>query len=638
MMTKLRTTVEACLKEQKGNEENEKTLKKSQERLKELREAIAAKKKLTAPHEKRALGTKLLTEAKEEVSGLEAEVKKATDACAALLEQGGETFLVGNSIKAFREAVQAVMKEKDQDEDQLFKTIGKGKPVAEKAFVKYLEDLAQTKDELSCFSDERKAAIFKRLASTSKGVSADDFRGLFDVEYQVMKPIAVTNKFEMDGAETVCKVEPGATVEVQGVPKEDDKHMLRAECKVGDKSGWITIKQDKAPYMRPVNAFTVFCKTMDHTIQESAQAIRKIADSLKRKIAQGPNEEGLKSAREEMIKLNADVTKAQKAIEELKKKVVDGKKDLQGKENAERNAHIEAKNQKVAAPFIKDPTAKMEELEGVVKAAEEAAKPMASLSGDDLKSFATPASVLEAVEKHSKAAKEKADALRESIKEQMKAVSEVTPACGGTGLAQRTLKTLSSKLDELSKKAHKSLTTVGAKSRTLTAAKMEPTAEAIRKLAGKKGKTIEAFFSSMAKGDKIPEAAFCKMLESLEGEELQLSSELAKLVCRKLEADGVGKDAFMKFVVLYYKVVRTIAWTDAMDITKTKTIRKAEEGEVVEVLEGPATDENNGMSRVRARSLADKTEGWITVSGSKGTPFLVKATKPTEKASEETAE
>merc|ERR1711904_169554 len=105
---------------------------------------------------------------------------------------------------------------------------------------------------------------------------------------------------------------------------------------------------------------------------------------------------------------------------------------------------------------------------------------------------------------------------------------------------------------------------------------MEPVAEAIRKAAQKKGKTIEGFFDSLAKkDDRIPEAAFCKMLESLDMEP-KLSPELAKLVCRKLEADGVSKAAFMKYVVLYFKVVRTIAYTDAMDITKTKTLRKAD--------------------------------------------------------------
>merc|ERR1712139_500439 len=107
----------------------------------------------------------------------------------------------------------------------------------------------------------------------------------------------------------------------------------------------------------------------------------------------------------------------------------------------------------------------------------------------------------------------------------------------------------------------------------------------------------------------------------------------------RTKADGVSKDAFMNYVVLYYKVVRTIAYTDQMDITKCKTLRKGEEGEIVEVLEGPKLDEANGMTRIRAKSLKkdDNTEGWITLSGSKGTAFLEKCAKPKEVAEKKDA-
>jgi hypothetical protein len=159
---------------------------------------------------------------------------------------------------------------------------------------------------------------------------------------------------------------------------------------------------------------------------------------------------------------------------------------------------------------------------------------------------------------------------------------------------------------------------------------MDPVAQAIRDSAHKTGKTMEEFYTSLQKGDKIPEDAFCKMLTSLEVQGSALSAEIAKLICKKLESDGVSKETFMKFVVLYYKVVRTIAFTDEMDITKCKTLRKGDEGEVVEVLQGPVTDEANGMTRIRAKATkkGDTTTGWITLSGSKGTAFLEKTTKP----------
>jgi len=320
-----------------------------------------------------------------------------------------------------------------------------------------------------------------------------------------------------------------------------------------------------------------------------------------------------------------------KGMDELRNKVATAKRTFSAKEAPEKNAHIEARNQKEAAPFLEGPKARMEKLDADSNAVKEAAAPMLSLAGDALKDFATPASVSEALEKLAASIKENAAAAQEAIKEQSKAVGEVTPQTSGTAEAKKQLRDMAARAANATKDATQKLNIVKTKCQSLIAAKLEPTAQAIRKYAQTKGKTIEEFFDSLKEGEKIPEAAFCKMLASLED---PLSAELAKLVCRKLEADGVSKDTFMKFVVLYYKVVRTIAFTDDMDITKCKTLRKADEAEVVEVLEGPVTDESNSMTRVRARSTKDdKMEGWITLSGSKGTAFLEKTTKPAAVAS-----
>ena len=97
-----------------------------------------------------------------------AEVQKATEACAPLLEKdGGEQFHVANNLQTLSAALQAHMKEKELDVDALWKAIGK-KRISEKDFVKYLTDLPTdiNHDELSAFSDERRAALFKLISST----------------------------------------------------------------------------------------------------------------------------------------------------------------------------------------------------------------------------------------------------------------------------------------------------------------------------------------------------------------------------------------------------------------------------------------------------------------------------------------
>merc|ERR1740121_3582052 len=73
-----------------------------------------------------------------------------------------------------------------------------------------------------------------------------------------------------------------------------------------------------------------------------------------------------------------------------------------------------------------------------------------------------------------------------------------------------------------------------------------------------------------------------------------------------------------------------IALTDAFDIGEAKTVRKLETQEVMELLEGPKSTEGDGggLRRVRGRSLKDGTEGWVTLKGNQGTPFLQEVEKP----------
>jgi hypothetical protein len=621
------------LKDQAGKAENIENIKKLQERVEKFKEALAPAKKATAPHEARSLGTRLLAEAKEQVAGLPAEIKKASDACVPLLEQGGIEYLVAASVKTLISALQAHMKEKELTVEALFKeAAGKGNTFQENEFVEYLSKLPEAigHDELNAFSDERRAAIFKYLASDGKAVKESDFETMFRQKYLCSKGVTLTDKYELDGAETLCKVEPSMEVELFGVQKDDAAGMCRSQCTVGDKKGWITIRQANGPvFLTLVSPFQSLCSTMDKAIAQGSSAVSKVSNDLNSKMKQGGTaaEGPLKEAREEMAKLKTEISNAVKSMDDLKRAVATAKKEYSQKERSEAIAHIEAKNLKDAAPFVDGPKALVDALEALSKAAEEASAPMAALSAEDLETFATPASVLEAMEKSTKEITEKANEAREAVKEQTKAASEASPQSGGTTEAKKQLKGMSWKIDALGRQASKTLSVLKAKAVSIAGKKMELVSAAIRKQMQAKGLSGEGLFDSMKEGEKIPEAAFCKFLESLEG--LSLTAEVAKLVCRQFEADGISKDTLMTHVVLYYKVIRPIAFTDVLDITKCNTLRKIDLGEVVELLEGPVTDEVNGITRVRAKALKGKPcEGWVTVCGNQGTTFLEKTKKP----------
>eukprot|EP00930_Biecheleria_cincta_P032600 TRINITY_DN22604_c0_g1_i1.p1 TRINITY_DN22604_c0_g1~~TRINITY_DN22604_c0_g1_i1.p1 ORF type:complete len:2058 (+),score=625.53 TRINITY_DN22604_c0_g1_i1:78-6176(+) len=77
----------------------------------------------------------------------------------------------------------------------------------------------------------------------------------------------------------------------------------------------------------------------------------------------------------------------------------------------------------------------------------------------------------------------------------------------------------------------------------------------------------------------------------------------------------------------FFNCTAAIAMTDNQNIKQCKVMRKLEVGEVVRVLEGPVTDTDSGVTRIRAKSTKGGVEGWVTVKGNAGTTYVEEATK-----------
>merc|ERR1719188_2464812 len=70
------------------------------------------------------------------------------------------------------------------------------------------------------------------------------------------------------------------------------------------------------------------------------------------------------------------------------------------------------------------------------------------------------------------------------------------------------------------------------------------------------------------------------------------------------------------------KVVKDVAVTDGANIKDAKTLARLQVGDVIQVLEGPIKEETTEVQRVRARTMQDGVEGWITIAGNQGSVFL----------------
>merc|ERR1740139_105658 len=150
-----------------------------------------------------------------------------------------------------------------------------------------------------------------------------------------------------------------------------------------------------------------------------------------------------------------------------------------------------------------------------------------------------------------------------------------------------------------------------------------------------RGVGADKLFEKLSKKkDKISEDVFCKKLTSLEG--LNIQAEVAKLICRRVQKDGISKGHFLNYIQLYFEVVKDIAFTTECDAANSKAVRKADRGELVVVVEGPIHDEKLNVDRVKCKSIKDGTEGWMTVKGNQGTEFLQRKPKPFFETSKET--
>jgi len=82
------------------------------------------------------------------------------------------------------------------------------------------------------------------------------------------------------------------------------------------------------------------------------------------------------------------------------------------------------------------------------------------------------------------------------------------------------------------------------------------------------------------------------------------------------------KDMFVTLIRRFMKVIKDTVITSELSVTESKTLRRLELGEVIEVLEPPTKEEGMEVLRGKCRAMTDDVEGWITFIGNQGNSFL----------------
>jgi len=463
-------------------------------------------------------------------------------------------------------------------------------------------------------------------------ISKTDFIEMFQDRYICSEEVPITDGHDPFQSKPVDTLLIDDVVEVLGEQKSLEKFgLIRAEVRVlkDGTTGWVTIQNNQGTaHFSPFTAYTQFIRNLDRTITTVQGNVARVSNFMKtksyelREVKEGP----LANAKAELAQMRPKVNIMQTKLEQLHKKVEEGKREHSKREEYEKRKQEEKKDKKAASLVLKAISERADKAQKALLHLEASAKPLISVGETDLNSVETPLTVRSAVVSAS-------DGLSLLVGEAKECLAandaRVAKAVRGPWLdAKQEMAKLQKQVDVIEKKA-KALTERSQRAFDwLVESTVGQASAAMRKDIKAKEKSIEALYVELAKGKGglIAEPSFNKYLHSLPG--IRFTAEQMQLLFQKGTAGGLSRRVFSGMVERYFRCVKEIAITSDFDIKNSSTLRKLETEEFVEVMEGPQSDESLGVMRIRARVLSDGITGWITAKGNQGTPFLQECPKP----------
>lgn len=295
---------------------------------------------------------------------------------------------------------------------------------------------------------------------------------------------------------------------------------------------------------------------------------------------------------------------------------------LRRAQEQQRLLQLEEKRQEVLK-IVDSAKEHLDQCEEVLRAADALARPLAK--DIEMSSDETQAAAAEAEAKAEQAGESLATA-RAKVQE---AEREIDANAELRIIGKREVPWLQKRLDEAKEWQASVITSASSgKERALRKAYAENErnqAAIVTGLRGKmsvEGKTGEQFFEELTAEQPLAKAAFVALSQGLE--DARLSEVQAERVFAHIAGEGesISKERFLEIIRLFYKCVKSTVLAEDICI-KSKTVRRIQEGEVLEALEGPTKEGVAGVQRVRCQAVQDSAIGWATIAGNQGTFFLL---------------
>mmetsp|Transcript_93948 Transcript_93948/g.289726 ORF Transcript_93948/g.289726 Transcript_93948/m.289726 type:complete len:1988 (+) Transcript_93948:65-6028(+) len=598
-------------------------LTKLQTRLTQCQVELAKLSKQFTEREQRFVAKKLVEDAQTSLKQLQGDIENASKVAVPLLADDRAELIKDALVQAMVVALHAYSKKNGLKAEGVWAKVTKGKTATLEQLSAFLDTLGEaTGQNDASFTEEQKAAIYKSVSGANGKLSLADFQPLLR-EHFVCKEAAVATD-ALDGGKEVGLVEVGEGIEVLE-HKDDKAGNKRAQC-VLPRDGstvWVTLAEKEGtlnfkaspPYAGKVESIEAYVSAIFARCSEASAGVDKKTVEIA-SIKQGP----LVEVKTTLIQLRTKFSAEQSKIDALKKKASAAKASVLQQRKEELQKVHEAKCKAFAAESVKEGTAAVETAEKKAEKAMESAKlsdtekpSISQLEGvkgaadDALQALAeAKAAVARSLEKHEAYKGPVRNLLLEARVELTKLTSRATAA-------ERRLRTAT----EAVRTAHAQVVKTATKQAR----------DVLRSKARANKKSADQLFEELAVGKgEISEAAFNKFVNSLSGH--GLGKEEIALVYKEFGRHGLRRPGFAKILQEFTKCEKDVAITDGLDVSTAKTLRKLEQGELFEVLEGPKEEAGTKAMRVRGRALRDSATGWVTLKGTQGTPFLKQREKP----------
>jgi len=600
------------------------------ENLVPLQAQLEITKKQVQTQEETFVAKKLLKGVEEMFEVLEGKLEKAMLVAAPLIEQTPDLIAEIN-LTSLVSALKGHMKKQSTSPEILFTTMCGGTGILTRdafvSFVKSLPEVILHSDVL--ISEQRLKDVFSCLDIKGGGeVALEDFMEHLHLKYMCTTGVSMTDALNVEGSKTICKLEVGDVVQLLEDPATDSGtglQRMRARTEKNGAVGFLTVAGNQGTaYVEVYSPYESNLKTITAVLQEASDSVSQAFSFLKQKSEEinSARDGPLADLKTHLMKMRVRASKAQNTHTSIEKRVAEARRNLEQQLQAERKSrHEEA--EKVLANTLTDEANAMvanceQEANSVSSRADSVVSSQGSGSGLEVKTMEEILKDLEVV----------IESIHKADSNMFKGkLDEVKVAQKGPfSDARKAFLRLKAKLTTLESKCKKHFSTIREKRLKVLSDARDAMVGALRDHVYSSEVSLVSVFEELSSdGAKIELLKLRTFFEGLAETRFEVGTLDAALYRYQ---DGVTNLEFMEMAQEYRKCVKEIAITTAFETKSSHTLRKLEVGEIVKITGKLTMDTKLGVERARCTALADQAEGWVTLQGNQGTPFLEPVAMP----------